>query len=65
MKADSRLIAGSMLVAAFLTLLAYPVWKRNQMDKELQKWEKLDQWHQELLDQRRREFLDQVERKFS
>ena len=65
MKSDSKLIAGSVLVSAFLTLLAYPVWKRHQMEKELQEWEQLEQWHQELMDQRRREFMDQVERKLS
>lgn len=65
MKFDSKLVAGSALVAAFLTLLAYPAWKRHQMEKELQEWEQLEQWHQELMDQRRREFMDQMERKLS
>lgn len=65
MNPRSKIVAVSALVAAFLTLLAHPVWKRHQMEKELQEWEKLEQWHQELLDQRRREFMDQVERKHS
>jgi hypothetical protein len=65
MKFDSKLVAGSALVTAFLTLLAYPVWQRHQMEQELQEWEGLEQWHQELLDQRRGEFMDQMERKLS
>lgn len=65
MKFDSKLVAGSALVSAFLLMLAYPVWQRHQMEKELRQWEQLEQWHQELLDQRRREFMDQMERKIS
>ena len=65
MKVGPKLVAGSALSVAFLALLVYPMWGRQQLEKELREWEQLDHWHQDLLEQRRRELMDQMERKHS